>query len=170
MPSSTAQYLLRADPWEKAMRASRIWPIAKKEFFQMFRDRRTLIFILMTPLLQLLVIGYATSGQIKNISLAIVDQSHTSSSRDLVAAYIASGQFVSGQVVGTLADAKLAIDRGSACAAIVIPPEFGQDLGKGESAEVGFLVDGAEPNTASTIIAASQLIGQAYSAQIVPQT
>jgi ABC-2 type transport system permease protein len=151
------------------MRASRIWPIAKKEFFQMFRDRRTLIFILMTPLLQLLVIGYATSGQIKNIALAIVDQSHTSASRELIQTYIASGQFVAGPVVGSLAEAKRAIDRSEARAAIVIPPEFGQDLGKGAVAEVGFLVDGAEPNTASTIIAASQLIGQSYAAQIGPQ-
>ena len=152
------------------MRTNRIWPIAKKEFFQMLRDRRTLIFILMTPLLQLLVIGYATGGQIKNISLAVVDQSHTSASRSLIEAYIASGQFVVGPAADSLADAKRLIDQGSARAAIIIPPEFGRDLGKGGPAEVAFLVDGTEPNTASTMIAASQLIGQARSVQVLPQT
>jgi ABC-2 type transport system permease protein len=151
------------------MRIARIWPIAKKEFYQMLRDRRTLIFILMTPLLQLLVIGYATSGQIKNISLAIVDQSNTSDSRALVQAYIASGQFVPGPVASSLAEAKQLIDRGDARAAIVIPAEYGRDLGKGLPAEVAFLVDGSEPNTANTIIAASQLIGQAQSVKLQTQ-
>jgi drug efflux transport system permease protein len=152
------------------MRINRIWPIAKKEFFQILRDRRTLIFILMTPLMQLIIIGYATGGQITNISLAIVDQSHTSNSRALIDAYIASGQFQAGPVVGSLAEAKLAIDRGAARAAIIIPPEFGRDLGKGGPAEVGFLVDGTEPNTANTVLAASQLIGQAQSVLVLPQT
>src|SRR5262245_30780919 len=126
------------------MRINRIWPIAKKEFFQILRDRRTLIFILMTPLMQLVIIGYATSGQITNISLAIVDQSHTSDSRGLIEAYIASGQFQAGPVVGSLAEAKQAIDRGQARAAIIIPPEFGRELGNSSPAEVGFLVDGTE--------------------------
>src|SRR3954469_22469389 len=110
------------------MRSSRIWPIAKKELFQMLRDRRSLIVVLLTPLMQLILIGYATSGQITNISLAIVDQSHTRASRGLIDAYIASGQFVAGPVVGSLADAKRAIDRGTARAAIIIPPEFERDL------------------------------------------
>jgi ABC-2 type transport system permease protein len=152
------------------MRANRIWPIAKKEFVQMLRDRRSLIFILMTPLLQLTLIGYATSGQITNISLAIVDQSRTSDSRVLIDAYIASGQFQAGPVLDSLADAKRAIDRGEARAAIIISPEFGRDLSKGGPAEVGFLVDGSEPNTANTVLAASQLIGQAQSIHVLLQT
>ncbi|MEI7645699.1 MAG: ABC transporter permease [Chloroflexales bacterium] len=152
------------------MRASRIWPIARKEFIQMFRDRRTLIFILMTPLIQLLVIGYATGGQIVNISLAVVDQSHSPDSRALVQAYLASGQFVQGPQLDSLAQAKVAIDDSQAKAAIIIPPGFGRSVGTGQPAEVSFLVDGTEPNTASTIIAASQLIGQAHSAQVRAQT
>lgn len=151
------------------MRANRIWPIAKKEFFQMIRDRRTLVFILMTPLLQLLIIGYATGGDITNISLAIVDQSRTSASRELIQAYVASGQFVPGPMAGSLAEAKQLIDEGSARAAIIIPPDFGRDLGRGQPAEIGFLVDGTEPNTANTMIAASQLIGQARSIKVLPQ-
>lgn len=152
------------------MRANRIWPIAKKEFFQMLRDRRSLIVVLMTPLLQLILIGYATSGDIRNISLAIVDQSRTSDSRDLIQAYIASGQFVPGPLASSLAEAKQLIDQGQARAAIIIPPEFARDVGKGTRAEVAFLVDGSEPNTANTIIAASQLIGQAQSVRMRPQT
>ncbi|MBK9710861.1 MAG: ABC transporter permease [Kouleothrix sp.] len=152
------------------MRLNRIWPIAKKELFQMLRDRRTLIFIFMTPLLQLLVIGYATSGQITNIALAVVDQSHTSASRDLVQAYFASGQFVPGPAAGSLGEAKHLIDLGDAGAAIIIPPDFGRSLGKGQPAEIGFLVDGSEPNTANTVLAASQLIGQAHAISIQTQT
>lgn len=152
------------------MRIARIWPIAKKEFFQVLRDRRTLIFILMTPLLQLVVIGYATSGQITNISLAIADQSNGSDSRALVQAYLTTGVFVRGPAVGSLADAKQAIDSGAARAAIVIPPSYGRDLSNSGAAEVAFLVDGSDPNTANTVIAASQLVGQAYSANVQPQT
>lgn len=152
------------------MRSSRIWPIARKEFIQMFRDRRTLIFILMTPLIQLLVIGYATGGQITNIALAVVDQSRSAASRELVQAYLASGQFVQGPVLGSLAEAKQAIDRGQAKAAIIIPPDFGRAVGRRQAAEVGFLIDGTEPNTANTMIAASQLIGQAHAIETQPQT
>ncbi|MGB9793329.1 MAG: ABC transporter permease, partial [Thermacetogeniaceae bacterium] len=71
----------------------RIVSILKKEFLQMRRDRLTLALVLMLPLVQLLLFGYAIQTEVKHIPTVVFDQSLSAESRDLIAAFTASGYF-----------------------------------------------------------------------------
>ena len=72
---------------------NRILAVIRKEFLQLIRDRLTLSFVLMLPVIQLLLFGYGIQTEVKHISTAVFDQSLTAESRDLLDSFGASGYF-----------------------------------------------------------------------------
>ncbi len=130
----------------------RVTEIVLKEFRQIFRDRRMSRVIFVTPILQLVVFGYAVSTDVRNTAAFVVDQDHTRASRELVEAMTASSYF---RVVGRSerpADLVRALDRGDAVIGMEIPARFAADLEGGRQAVVQVLVDGTNSNTASVAL------------------
>ena len=72
---------------------SRLISIIRKEFIQIFRDKRTLALILVMPLVQLFLLGYAATNDVRNVPLAVYDQSHSPEARALLDAYRAADYF-----------------------------------------------------------------------------
>ncbi len=145
----------------------RLVEMVRKEFRQVFRDPRMIGLIFVTPIIQLVVFGYAVSTDVRNTSSFVVDQDHTQVSRELVTALTASGYF---RVVGRSdrpADLVRALDRGDALVGFQIPARFGADLASGRGATVQVLVDGTSSNTASVAIGYAQRIVQEYGASAV---
>jgi ABC-2 type transport system permease protein len=148
----------------------RVTEIVLKEFRQIFRDRRMSRVIFVTPILQLVVFGYAVSTDVRNTAAFVVDQDHTRASRELVEAMTASSYF---RVVGRSerpADLVRALDRGDAVIGMEIPARFAADLEGGRQAVVQVLVDGTNSNTASVALGYAERIVQDYggSAMIAP--
>ena len=131
--------------------------VARKEFIQLSRDRRTLPLILVAPVLQLLLFGYAATQDVRNVRLALVDQSQTPLSRDIGRALSASGTF---QVfaVADRAELQAAMLRGNATVGLVLAPDFERELVRGSSAGVEVFADGSDPNTATVAAAYVQRI------------
>ena len=71
---------------------SRLTSLIRKEFIQIQRDRRTLILVLIIPVMQLFLLGYAATNDVRNIALAVFDQDNSASSRKLLAAFRGKGQ------------------------------------------------------------------------------
>jgi len=138
----------------------RLTEIVRKEFRQIFRDPRMSRVIFVTPILQLVVFGYAVSTDVRNTAAFVVDQDHSRASRELVEAMTASSYF---RVVGRSerpADLVRALDRGDAVIGIEIPTRFGADLESGRAAAVQVLVDGTNSNTASVALGyAERIVG-----------
>ncbi len=149
---------------------TRIWPIIRKEFIHIVRDPRTLGVMFVQPLLQLLLLGYAATTDVRNVSLAVFDQDRSAQSRHLIEAFVASGQFHVVGYVGGQPELAGLIDSGAARAGIVIPPLYGSDLQGGRGAQVVFVLDGSDPSVASSSLAAARLIGQSEATQIQQQT
>ncbi|HEU5090196.1 MAG TPA: ABC transporter permease [Roseiflexaceae bacterium] len=149
---------------------TRIWPIIRKEFIHIVRDPRTLGVMFVQPLLQLLLLGYAATTDVRNVSLAVFDQDRSAQSRHLIEAFVASGQFHVVGYVGGQPELAGLIDSGDARAGIVIPPLYGSDLQGGRGAQVVFVLDGSDPSVASSSLAAARLIGQSEATQIQQQT
>jgi ABC-2 type transport system permease protein len=145
---------------------SRIAPIIRKEFIHIFRDPRTLVVMFVTPLMQLILLGYAATTDVRNIPLAVYDQDHTARSRDLVTAFVQSGQFGLAGVVANDRALAEAIDSGQARAGLIIPPGYGNDLLGGRGARVSFVLDGSDPSVASTALSSARLIGQALATEV----
>ncbi|MDX1377967.1 MAG: ABC transporter permease [Anaerolineales bacterium] len=145
---------------------SRLSSIIRKEFIQIFRDPRTLGMIIVIPIIQLFLLGYSATNDVRNIPLAVMDQSRSMESRELLDAYKAADYFRISFTVQSEAEIESLIESGEARAAVIIPPDYAQRLHEG-NAQIAFILDGSDPTSASTALSASQLIGQAHSTGIM---
>ena len=145
---------------------SRLISITRKEFIQIFRDIRTLVMILIIPIMQLFLLGYSATNDVRNVPLAVLDQSRSPESRALLDSYRAADYFRIAYSVQSEDEIKLLIERGDARAAIIIPPDYAQRLGDG-NAHVAFILDGSDPTSASTALSAAQLISQAHAIDLL---
>jgi len=147
---------------------SRLISIIRKEFIQILRDPRTLIIILIIPILQLFLLGYAATTDVRNIPLAVFDQSHSPESRALLDAYRAADYFRVAYVVGSEEELRALIESGDVRAGLIIPPDYSQRRAEG-NAQVAFILDGSDPTSASTALSAAQLVGQAHATELLAE-
>jgi ABC-2 type transport system permease protein len=147
---------------------TRLLSIIRKEFIQIFRDTRTLALILVIPIMQLFLLGYSATNDVRNIPLAVLDRSRSMESRALLESYRAADYFRIAYVVDSEAEIEDLLMSGRARAAVIIPPDYAQRLADGD-AQIAFLLDGSDPTSASTALSASQLIGQAHALSILLQ-
>ena len=132
----------------------------------MLRDPRTLIMIFIMPLLQLMLLGYANNTDVKNVPTVIFDQSNSQASRSLLAAFQSTGYFSYDYVASTNTEVTDLIDSGKVKVGITIPPNYTGNLLAGKTAQVSVQIDGSDPTTASAVLAAVSLAGQAHGTSI----
>jgi len=143
--------------------------LIKKELIHMVRDPRTLIFIFIMPVLQLLLLGYANNTDVKNVPTVVFDQSNSQASRTLLDAFQVTGYFSFDYVASTDADVTNLIDSGKVKVGITIPPDYTDNLLAGDTAQVSVLIDGSDPTTAGAVLSAATLAGQAHGTSILIQ-
>lgn len=148
----------------------RILPIVRKEFIQIRRDPRTLAIMLVVPALQIFLFGYAVTTNVDHIATVVLDQAMDGRSRDFVRAFTNTEYFTVVGHVSSHREARDAIDRGAAKVAFIIPPEFSRNLDAGRQAQVQLMVDGSDPNTASTALFTATSITQSRAASEVQAT
>lgn len=130
----------------------RIGHLVQKEFIQIVRDPRMLALVLVSPVLQLLLFGYAATTDIKEVTSVVVDQDKTYESRELLRAFGASGYFRFQYPTDNVQDITTLLDRGKVSLALHVPHGFARDLKRGQPAEVQIIVDGTDSNTASIVL------------------
>lgn len=146
---------------------SRLTALIRKEFIQIRRDPRTLVLLLLIPIMQLFLLGYAATNDVRNVPLAVYDQDHGVEARKLLEAYRAANYFRLAYVVSSETELRDLIDSGRARAGLIIPPGY-TDLIQGTgTAAVAFILDGTDPTVASTALSSAQLIGQSLSTSIL---
>jgi len=144
----------------------RLASLIRKEFIQIARDYRTLALIVVIPIMQLFLLGYAATNDVRNVPLAVFDQDRSASSRKLLDAYRAADYFSLQYMVGSEDELQKLIENGKARVGLIIPPEYSSEIEGTGQAHVAFILDGSDPSVASTALSASQLIGQAFSTKI----
>lgn len=148
---------------------SRLSSLIRKEFIQIIRDPRTLILVLVIPVMQLFLLGYAATNDVRNVPLAVFDQDRGPSARALLDAYRAADYFTLAYDVASETELRGLIDGGEARAGLIIPPDYSKNLQENGSAQVAFILDGSDPTVASTSLSAAQLIGQNYATQVLSE-
>jgi ABC-2 type transport system permease protein len=126
----------------------RIWHLLVKEFLQFRRDRSARFRLLIPPIIQMLIFGYAATFEVFDVSTALVDQDHTPESRALVAAFVHSSRFEVTTAAQTRREVEDAVSASRANIGIVIPPGFSELLRKGQSSPIQVFADGTNSNTA----------------------
>jgi ABC-2 type transport system permease protein len=130
------------------LKRRRIQAIARKEFYHLARDFRSLYLAFFIPLLLILLFGYALSLDVENVRTVVVDQDNTPLSRDLARRLDASPYF---QVIGHLPDTRALtayLDEGMATMGLVIPAGWTARIRADREAPVQILFDGSDPNYA----------------------
>jgi len=141
----------------------RIKQMLIKEFIQVFRDPRMRMVIFVIPCVQVLVIGYAVSTDVKHVRTALFDQDNSQSSREVVASFVQSGYFDVVERIGTDAEATALLDRGTVSAVLHVMHGFADDLHAGRTARLQVLIDGTDSNTANIVLSYAVKIAAAYS-------
>jgi len=139
--------------------------VARKELRQASRDPLTLTMLLGVPTMMLLLYGYAINFDVRHVALAVQDLDKSARSRDLVAAFVNSSYFDEIADLAAGADLERFTERRLALAVLVIPEDFARDVASGNTAAVQLLLDGADANTATTVLGyASAIVAQANAA------
>lgn len=138
----------------------RVGAMAAKEVLHIQRDPRTLYLALVMPVVLLVLFGYGVSFDLDRIPLAVADGDRTPASRALVDAFVRTGEFTRVAEVAP-DEAERLFRRGVAQAVLVIRPQHGRDLLRGEPGRAELLVDGADATTANQILQKADAIAAA---------
>jgi ABC-2 type transport system permease protein len=151
------------------MNIQRIVALLRKEFTQLSRDKKLLPIVLLAPVVQLGLMGYAVSVEIKDIGIAVCDQDKSAESRALIEKLVTSGYFTVDYATDNYNDVRSFLDGNKVTMVIVIPHRFGDRIVGREQAKVQVLVDGSEGSTTAIAIGYLNQILLQYSSAILAE-
>lgn len=130
----------------------RILALVKKEMLAVVKDKRSLRSLLVPPIIQCIVFGYAASYDLTNIPYALCDESHGAQAREMMAYMDGTGIFHRVAQVDHPQDLKAIVDNEKAMIAISIGPDFEKEIAAGRYAKIQVISDGRNSNTAATAL------------------
>ncbi len=154
------------------MKNSKSWQrlraLLYKEFVQLLRDRRTLLMLIFMPLVELVLMAYAVNLSVTNLPTAVLDQSLDSRSQDFIGALVNSGNFQIVETVSSQDQMMQDITAGKVKAGVVIPPNFSEDVARGNG-NVLILLDGSDQFSVESGYSAAVAITQKYSLDLTAE-
>jgi len=152
----------------------------KKEFYHIFRDKRSLFILFGMPIAQILLFGFAITNEINNVDIAILDHSKDATTKEIIHRISSSKYFSVQEFISTEKDIEFAFKKGKVKAVLNFEEGFSEKLIKDGNATIQIITDATDPNTANTISNFTNAILQKYQQemnkgitvpyQIVPQT
>jgi ABC-2 type transport system permease protein len=139
----------------------RVGFLVRKEFQELRRNPRMFPVIFIAPVIQLFILGYAATTDVKNVPLMVVDADRSAASRDLIARFEGSPYFTIAGVTSDDADIQRAIETRRAWMALSIPPEYGEMVERGQPVTLQVITDGSDSNSAT--------VGMAYASTLVAE-
>lgn len=124
----------------------------KKEFYHVFRDRRTLLILFGLPVAQIILFGFALSSEVKNIGITVLDHAHDATTEQIVDRIRTSSYFQVKDPVLNYKEIEERFKEGSIKCALLFPASFGNELGHSGKALVQIITDGSDPNTATIVV------------------
>jgi ABC-2 type transport system permease protein len=147
----------------------RLRALIRKEFDQIGRDRRLQISLILPPVLQLTLFGFALSANVSDVRLAVVDDSRTPESRELVSNLTESKSFTLAGYYSSVNELGDAVSQGKADAGVVVPYDYARDLARDRSTTVQFLLNATNANTGTISRAYAEGVIQSYNAGLMGQ-
>ena len=144
------------------MKFSRAWAIARKEWFHIFRDWRSLGLVILMPVLLMLLFGYAVTLDVKKVPMGVLDRDKSQESLSFIHRFSASPYFHLRFFAQDEKEIKRLIDRGEVKMGLVLPYDFSRTVKAGRKAGVQVLLDGSDSNTANIILTYVQGVVREY--------
>ena len=152
------------------MRLRRIQAIAVKEVLQVWRDPISLMIALLMPFMQMILLGYGISLDVKHLPVCVFDREASQNSRDLIKHFQASEYFSLVAGFDNYRDVTRALDRGQCQMVVVIPIDFTERLNDTGASSVQALVDATDTNTADIAIGYAEAVVAGFSADVQLET
>ena len=124
----------------------------RKEFYHVFRDKRTLLILFGLPVTQIVLFGFALSSEVKNIGIAVFDNAKDATSEQIVDRIKTSSYFLVKDPLLNYDEIEQKFKGGTIKCALVFPANFGNELGHSGKAQVQIITDGSDPNTATIVV------------------
>lgn len=134
------------------MNIRRVKAISYKEFIHLFRDIRSLMVIILVPVILLFLFGYALKLDVENVSVGVIDFSNSVKSKEFISYFESNNAFKINYYTDNYKDADLLLDTNKIKMIIVIPSSFAEDLENKMNTKVQVIIDGSDITTASSII------------------
>jgi len=147
----------------------RLLALVRKEFNQIRRDRRLQLSLVLPPVLQLTLFGFALSANVSNVRLAVVDDSSSPESRELISTLTESKSFRLAGYYSSVNQLGDAVSRGDADAGVVVPYDYARDLARQRPTSVQFLLNATNANTATIARGYAEGVLQSYNSGLRQQ-
>ncbi len=150
-----------------------LFAFVKKEFHHILRDKWTLIILLVTPILMLILIGFAMSTEVKGTTFMVVDPSRDASTAEIVEKLSQSVYFSFGGYLRNEGEIDSAFRQGKAGLIVAFPTQFEAERIHDGKAQIAVITDASDPNTAKTLTTyanaiISEWMQNKYTAQDIP--
>lgn len=149
----------------KTIRKKAVLSFLRKEFRQLFRDKKMRFVVFMPPLVMMIIFGYSINMDVANVGMAVLDQDRTSVSRALVERFTASGYFVPKRYLSSPKEIDRMMDTGEAEFVLVVERGFAGRVKSGLTGSVQTIIDGTDSSRAAVIVAYVNQITQEFSQQ-----
>jgi ABC-2 type transport system permease protein len=140
----------------------------RKEFYHVFRDKRTLLILFGLPVAQIVLFGFALSSEVKNIGITVLDNAQDATSQQIVDRIKTSSYFLVNDPVKNFDEIEEKFKDGSIKCALIFPANFGNELGHSGKAQVQIITDGSDPNGATIVVNYLTAILMNYQQQLNP--
>lgn len=139
----------------------------RKEFYHVFRDKKTLLLLFGMPIAQIVLFGFALTNEIKDADVVICDYSNDNATRQIINKIEANGNFNVFQRIMSHNDIESAFKKGNIKLAIIFPSNFNSDLQHLNKAQIQIIADASDPNTANTLTNYASTIIRTYQADLM---
>jgi ABC-2 type transport system permease protein len=146
-----------------------LYAFVRKEFYHVFRDRKTLLMLFGVPIAQVLLFGFVLSNEIKNSQIVVCDYAKDYGSQELIRKIEASKYFKVKKATLTHDEIEAALRAGDIKMAVIFPDHFYNDLSHLNKAQIQVIADASDPNTATTLTSYLTAIINDYQAEALTQ-
>jgi ABC-2 type transport system permease protein len=139
----------------------------RKELLELRQDPRLFGIVIVAPILQLTVLGYAATTDVKDVPLLVVDADRSTASRELRSRFDASDNFTIVDVVGSTTEIDAWLERGDAWMALSIPAGYGGMVARGETPTIQIVADGTDSNSTNVALGYARVLLAGYSEELI---
>jgi ABC-2 type transport system permease protein len=147
-----------------------LFAFVRKEFYHVFRDKKTLLMLFGVPIAQIVLFGFTLTNEIKNAKIVVADYAHDYASQEIIRKIEASRYFEVEKANMSHDQIEAAFRTGEIKMAVIFPANFNNDLSHLNKAQIQVIADASDPNTATTLTMYLKSIVTDYQAQIAQQT
>ena len=144
----------------------RVMHLVRKEFLELRQDPRLFGIVILAPILQLTMLGYAATTDVRDVPVVVVDQDRSAASRELISRFAASGNFAVVDAVSSVNAVDAYLDGGDASMALTIPAGYEERIRTRRPVSIQLVADGTDANSTNVALGYARALVVSYAREL----